>query len=75
MKIIPLCTNDLRNIIDRKITYSKLYTHFNNAYNAAEIHPLKWYENYVSIDNYNPYNIGVDETLIDIAAEPSPETS
>lgn len=51
MKVMPLCTNDLRYIVDKQIPYSKLYKHFSNAHNAQEMHPQKWYDEYVSIEN------------------------
>lgn len=49
MKIIPLDTKDLAEIINRSITYSTLYNHFQKAYEAEERHPKKWYDNYVTI--------------------------
>lgn len=51
MKIIPLCTNDLRTIIDEQIPYTKLYNHFSDAYNSEEQHPMKWYNDYVCLGN------------------------
>lgn len=51
MKIIPLCTNDLRKIIEKQISYNQLYKHFNEAHNSQEMHPQKWYENFVNIEN------------------------
>ena len=55
MKIMPLSTKDLRCIIENKISYSKLYKHFCKAHEAAEMHPQKWYDNYVNIENSNLY--------------------
>ena len=55
MKIMPLCTNDLRYIVDKQIPYSKLYKHFSKAFNAQEMHPQKWYDEYVSIKNSDLY--------------------
>lgn len=55
LKIMPLCTNDLRCIVEHKISYSKLYKHFCKAYDAQEMHPQKWYDDYVSIENSNLY--------------------
>lgn len=49
MKIIPLCTNDLRTIIDEQIPYTKLYNYFSDAYNSEELHPMKWYDNCVRL--------------------------
>ena len=53
MKIMPLCTNDLRCIVKYKIPYSKLYKHFCKAYDSQEMHPQKWYDEFVSIENSN----------------------
>ena len=50
LKIIPICTNDLRCIIENKISYSQLYKHFNTAHEATEMHPQKWYDEYVSVN-------------------------
>lgn len=55
LEIMPLCTKDLRCIIEHKIPYSRLYKHFSKAHEALEMHPLKWYDNYVSIENSNLY--------------------
>ena len=55
LKIMPLCTNDLRCIVEYKISYSKLYKHFCKAHDAQEMHPQKWYDDYVSIENSNLY--------------------
>lgn len=49
MKIIPLDTNDLAEMLHKSITYSTLYNHFQKAYEAEERHPKKWYDNYVTI--------------------------
>jgi len=51
MKIIPLDTNDLTEIINRSITYGTLYKHFQKAYEAEERHPKKWYDTYMAINN------------------------
>ena len=53
LKIMPLCTKDLRCIIENNITYAQLYRHFCMAYNSEELHPRKWYDKYVSIENSN----------------------
>jgi hypothetical protein len=53
LKIMPLCTNDLRCIIEKKISYAQLYKHFCIAYESQEMHPQKWYNEYVSIENSN----------------------
>lgn len=71
MKIMPLSTNDLRYIVDKQIPYSKLYKHFSKAYDAQEMHPKKWYDDYVSIENSDLY-YKTAYTEIAIAAEPSP---
>lgn len=55
MKIMPLCTNDLRCIIEHQIPYAKLYKHFCEAYDSQEMHPQKWYDEFVSIENSNLY--------------------
>lgn len=49
MKIIPLSTDDLRNIINSNIQYETLYEHFDKAYNAEEKRPKPWYDSYVHI--------------------------
>ena len=51
MKIIPLCTEDIREILKRKITYEKLYRHFAYAYKAEERHPQRWYDGFVNMTN------------------------
>jgi len=51
MKIIPLDTKDLKEIINKNLTYSTLYKHFQKAYEANERHPQKWYDKYVTISN------------------------
>lgn len=68
MKIMPLCTNDLRCIIEHQIPYAKLYKHFCNAYESPEMHPQKWYDKFVSIENSNLYYKMADEPMA-IAAE------
>lgn len=50
MKIIPLSTNDLRTIVKWEIPYTELYYHFEKAYESTEIHPQKWYDEFVEID-------------------------
>lgn len=54
MKIIPLCTTDLRGIITNGIQYADLYEHFCKAYDSPEMHPQKWYETNVCISSMNP---------------------
>lgn len=49
MKIIPLDTTDLKNIINKTISYSSLYRHFVRAYECDEMHPRKWYDKYVNV--------------------------
>ena len=68
MKIIPLCTNDLRTIIDEKIPYSKLYKHFSDAYDSQEQHPLRWYDEYVCLSNSE-----LCQSNYSMAAEDRPE--
>ena len=51
MKIIPLSTEDLRNIVQCDIPYYELYNHFEQAFQSEEIHPQKWYNEYVVINN------------------------
>lgn len=72
MKIMPLCTNDLRCIIEHKIPYSKLYKHFCKAYDSQEMHPQKWYDECVSIENSNLFYKSVEEPYA-MAAERTPE--
>lgn len=50
---MPLCTNDLRCIIEKNISYAQLYKHFYKAYESQEMHPQKWYDEYVCIENSN----------------------
>ena len=68
MKIMPLCTNDLRCIIEHNIPYSKLYKHFCKAYDSTEMHPQKWYDEFVSIEKSDLYYKMGDATL-EMAAE------
>ncbi len=49
MKIMPLSTDDLRDIIRKRLTYMELYPHYDKAFNASECHPSKWYEGFVKI--------------------------
>lgn len=51
MKIIPLSTEDLRTIVQCDIPYCELYNHFEHAFQSTEIHPQKWYNEYVDINN------------------------
>lgn len=51
LKIIPLCTKDLKLILKYNLTYDELYEFFEKAYEANERHPQKWYDNYVSIES------------------------
>ena len=63
LKIMPLCTKDLRCIIENNITYAQLYKYFCMAYNSEELHPRKWYDEYVCIENSNLF-YKLDEILI-----------
>ncbi len=49
MKIIPIDTNDLKQIIKQKIDYIYLYKRFDEAFRSDEIRPLEWYNDYVKI--------------------------
>lgn len=51
LKIIPLCTKDLKLILKYSLSYDELYELFEKAYEANERHPQKWYDNYVSIES------------------------
>ena len=51
MKIIPLSTEDLRTIVQCDIPCCELYNHFEHAFQSTEIHPQKWYNEYVDINN------------------------
>ena len=51
MKIIPLCTKDIKLILENGLTYNDLYEYFEKAYEAEERQAKKWYDNYVSIEN------------------------
>ena len=68
MKIIPLGINDLISIVQGNLSYTELYDHFEKAYNAKEMHPLKWYDTYVKID-YVTLGAG-DTNYYSIAADP-----
>ena len=50
MKIVPLETSDLRSIILQGKKYPELYRRFETAYNSNEVHPKRWYDNFVKID-------------------------
>lgn len=71
LKIMPLCTNDLRCIVEHKISYSKLYKHFCKAHDAQEMHPQKWYDDYVSIENSNLYYKYEEQYPLGMVAEGS----
>lgn len=49
MKIIPIETGDLRNIIRQGKKYPELYKRFETAFDSEEMHPKKWYDNFVKI--------------------------
>lgn len=51
MKIIPLDTSDLRQIILQGKKYRELYPRFEEAFNSGDNfpHPIKWYNQMVSI--------------------------
>ena len=50
MKIIPLCTRDIKLILQYKLTYEDLYEFFDEAYKTEERQAKRWYEHYVSIE-------------------------
>lgn len=69
LKIIPLCTKDLKLILKYNLTYDDLYEFFEKAYEANERHPQKWYDNYVNIESvYTSKVFGTSE--LGIAADP-----
>lgn len=68
LKIIPLDTSDLKEIVKFEIPYEELYTHFEKAYKATEFHPKRWYDGYVHIANREKLE---DIPDYSIAAEPS----
>jgi hypothetical protein len=47
MKILPCATEELRTIVDREITYARLYSLFEAAYNSADT-PNIWYTNNIT---------------------------
>lgn len=49
MKIIPLETCDLRTIIQQGKKYPELYQKFDAAFRCDEMHPQRWYDNYVKM--------------------------
>ncbi|MDE5773088.1 MAG: AlwI family type II restriction endonuclease [Muribaculaceae bacterium] len=54
MKIIPLDTSDLREILRQGKTYRELYPLFEAAYQQSDnFHPKKWYEKLVKISLIN----------------------
>ena len=54
MKIIPLDTSDLREIIRQGKKYRELYPLFEEAYQQSDkFHPRKWYEEMVRISPIN----------------------
>lgn len=54
MKIIPLCTKDLKNMLKYNVNYGELYEIFDKAYKTDEHHAQKWYDNYVKIETTYP---------------------
>lgn len=50
MKIIPLETSDLRNIIKQEKKYSELYKKFDIAFCSEEMQPKNWYDNFVKMN-------------------------
>lgn len=48
LKIIPIDTADLRNIICRNIRYVDIYKKFDNAFRSKENNPKIWRDEYVS---------------------------
>lgn len=60
--------NDLRYIIENKISYPQLYKHFCLAHGSQEIHPQKWYNEHVCIENLNRF-YEVEETPICMVAD------
>ncbi len=68
LKIIPLCTKDLKLILKYNLTYEDLYEFFEKAYEAKERHPQKWYDNYVSIESIYTSKV-FDVVDIGVAAE------
>ena len=54
MKIIPLQINDLKNILEKKISYEKLYQIFDVAFHS-ELAPREWRETYI-VNKLTQYN-------------------
>ena len=50
MKIIPIDTSDLRQIIEQHLDYSHLYERFEAAYQCEEMRPREWYHDHVKIN-------------------------
>ena len=44
MKIIPLETSILKQILAKRITYDKLHNYFEESY-IIELSPVDWYQN------------------------------
>lgn len=67
LKIIPLCTKDLKNMLKYNADYGELYEIFEKAYKADERHAQKWYDNYVKIETTYP---AMKCHAINMAADP-----
>jgi len=68
LKIIPLCTKDLKLILKYSLSYDELYELFEKAYEANERHPQKWYDKYVSIET--ACEALYKDNRLEIAADP-----
>lgn len=66
MKIIPLCTKDIKLILENGLTYEDLYEYFEKAYEVNEIRAKIWYDDYVSIENsyLNKLNAKTDIAMV-----------
>ena len=69
LKIIPLCTKDLKLILKYSLSYDELYELFEKAYEANERHPQRWYDNYVSIESAYEARLRKNKPLA-LAADP-----
>lgn len=69
LKIIPLCTKDLKQILKYNLTYDDLYEFFEKAYEVNERHPQKWYDKYVNIESVYNSKLYADGE-ISMAADP-----
>lgn len=47
MTIVPLRTSDIKALIEKRITYSRLYPSLSTGYNACDEPPHRWYQEFI----------------------------